>query len=107
MSNLRSQNLAPAVPDKSLRQFLQYMRTDLGTLSNDLTRMALRKTTVTSGQDVRLSVSGETIEGVIPVLNSTTIDESTYKQDQSGSVTANLVFLGTSQEVTFLLILRG
>ena len=107
MPNLRSPNLAPALPDKALRQFLQFMRTDLGSLNNEITRTVLRKVTVTSGQEVRLAVSDETVEGVIPILNSVSFDTYTAVLNQDGSVVAKMTFAGSTQEVTFLLILRG
>lgn len=107
MANLKSQNIAPALPDKALRQFLQYMRTDLGSLNDEITRTVLRKVTVTSGQEVRLAVSGETLDGVIPILNSVSFDTYTAVLNQDGSVAAKTTFAGTTQDVTFLLILRG
>lgn len=100
----------PLIPpqglDFNLRNWLQFLREDVGVIAKTIMSLETRTISVKSGSTAQINNQGNGYVGAIPISYTLTLDVLTLRQRQDGGLDVYAEFSGASQDITFLLVKR-
>ncbi len=106
MTNLKTPNLAPLIPDRPTRDFMQFMRDDVNSMNADKPDVVVREVKLSSKKNTTIKIPNRTILGAIPILFAEDLVGLTIKKSNSGGVDVYVELKGLSANVTFLLLVK-